>query len=304
MNEPHNRQMIDRRQFVQMAGLLCAPVLLAGCGSGTGSQPAASTGSAVTAFDRTANAFDHARTPDEIVASGTLVVGVGTDAAPFAMIDGLGNFIGFDVEFGDLLGGGMGTAVRYVSTDPANVGPYLESNKIDAAICSTCEPDERVAVATPYFATQLALVATPDVSFATIHELVGQPVAVCDGTRAAHFLQEVCPDADLRVYPTYTAAGDALETGAVVALCLDQILARGWVNGRSGYEVILDDLGESSKAGVMVKAGNDALLERMNQETVVFVNDGFEKKAYDQHVNLALGGLDYTRAMLPVAAES
>ncbi|MBQ6524516.1 MAG: transporter substrate-binding domain-containing protein [Atopobiaceae bacterium] len=299
--------LVSRRQFVQMMGLAGALVLAGGCASESPDGEGVGIGDVVSAdeassIDRTYRAFGSIRTLEEIRDSGTFVVGVCSDARPYGYINGSGNYVGLDVAFADAIGWDMGVEVRYVETDPVDVVPYLSANKVDAVLCSTALP-VGVSTATPFVALRQAIVARASSTLASMDDLSGSEVGVCSGTAAEEFLTKAAPDVSVCSFSSYTGAYQAMRDGAVVALCLDQLVARSWAKTNPAFSVLLDNLGEPCPIGAMVAMGNEDLLAVINHETFSLVNDGRIKSAFNKYVVPDLSGVDYTGVLLPVQEE-
>jgi len=294
------QRLYNRHQFMCAMGVGCVSILAAGCAHNDGHKAAALADPAdVQAFDQSFQAFDHARSVGEIQASGTLVVGICTDAKPYGYLDIIGNYQGFEHSLANKARWDIGAGVRYVHTDPADVEPYLLSNKIDMAICGTAVPTDDVWQAFPFVAPRQALVVGEGTQAGGLEALGAMSVAVCRGTYAQQYLEGLGVG-EVQAYDSYTGACQALLGKAASALCCDQFVARSFVLANPGHVVALDDLGEACPSGIMVAAGNDDLLAWANHETYMLVNDGYVKGMYDKHVVPELVGTDYSHTLLPV----
>ena len=295
------QRLCTRHQFIRAAGMACVLALLPGCARNDADNTAESVDvDDARAFDLSFQAFDHARTVGEIQESGTLVVGICTDAKPYGYLDIIGNYQGFDYSMANKVRWDIGAGVRYVHTDPCDVEPYLLSHKVDMAICSTAMPADGVWRAFPFVAPRQALVVREGLQLASVEELRDLIVAVCRGTYAEQYLEGVGAVGEVQSFDAYTDAFQAMLDQTVSVLCVDQFVARSFVLANPGHVVVLDNLGDASPASIMVASGNDDLLDWANHETYVLVNDGYVKGMYDKHVVPELVGTDYSHALLPV----
>lgn len=291
---------MSRRQFLQAAGTICASTLLAGCARAKEQESAPEGADEIQAFDQSFQSLGSARSIEEIVASGTLVAGVCSDAKPYAYLSGWGNYIGIDVVFADAVAWYFGTNVRYVETDPADAEAYLLAHKVDAVFCTSALPGSSCLQATPYLAARQAVIAHESAELEDLASVAGKRIAVCAGTFADRFLKDEAIEADVRSYASYTTTFQALKDGNVDALCADQLIARTWVKSNKGYTVFLDNLGEPCRAGVLVAEDNEALLEHMSFQTYSLVNDGRVMAAYDDYVAKTITDADYKQILLTV----
>ena len=295
------QRFYSRHQFIRLAGIAGASLLVAGCSrddSPSGDAPVSDAD--VREYDASYQAFDHARSSGEIRESGVLRVGVCSDARPYSYLDDTGNYAGFEVALVKKLLWDVADTVQFVGTDPADVVPYLASNKVDAVICGEALPTDDVWQAFPFFAPKQAIVTKAGTEFASIDELGDNVVCVCKGTFAERFIKEQTSTADVRVYETHTATFQALLSGTASAMCIDQVLARSWTHHNPGHVVALDDLGDPCPSGILVAAQNEDLLMFMNHESFVLVNDGYVRGMYDKHIVPQLFGADYLQALLPI----
>lgn len=300
-----NRQQrvtLNRRRFVQLAGLASLSLIAGGCSDSQNDAQRLVSGQDAQAVDQTFRAFDHARTLEEIRVSGEIVVGISSDAAPYGYLNEMGNYAGLEAELASLVGWDVGASVRYVQTDPSDVGPYLQAHKIDAAFCFTSLPGNDVLVSFPFIETRQALV-TSDAALMRLDEVGGMSIAVCAGTYAEALVVEELSGAHAASFSSYTNTFAALREGLVASACVDQFIARAWVRNNGGYSVTLDDLGDAHPAGIMVSSENDELLGHMNHEVFAQVNGGAVRKLYEKLVAPVLSGADYSQSLLPVASD-
>lgn len=300
MDEVRQR-LYSRHQFICLAGLAGASLLVAGCGksdSPTGEDLPGDED--VKSYDEAFQASDHARSVEEIQESGVLRIGVCSDAQPYGYLDVVGNYTGFEASLANKLRWDLDVSPRYIETDPADVVPYLLSNKVDVVICGEAFPTDDVWQAFPFFAPRQAIVTKVGTELTSVDGLEGKTVSVCKDTYAQRFIEGQLETADVRAYESHTSAYQALQSGTASALCVDQVVARAWTLANPDYAVVLDNLGDPCPSGILVAAQNENLLEYMNHETFMLVNDGFVRGMYDKHVIPQVGGADYSQALLTV----
>ncbi|MBP3894457.1 MAG: transporter substrate-binding domain-containing protein [Atopobiaceae bacterium] len=300
MDEVRQR-LYSRHQFIRLAGLAGAALLATGCGKSAPSSE--DTPADVRAYDETYQAFDHARSVSEIQESGVLRIGVCSDTQPLSHLNIGGNYTGFEVAIANKLRWDIGSGIRYVETDPVDVAAYLASNKVDAVICSQMLPTDDVWQAFPFFAPRQAIVTKAGAEVATLDELEGSVVSVCEGTYAQRYIERQLMTADVHAYESHTTAYQALMNGTARALCVDQVVARCWTMNNPGYAVAIDDLGDPCPSGIMVAAQNEDLLKFMNHETYTLVNDNFVRRMYEKHIVPQVAGADYAQVLLPVTQD-
>ena len=200
---------ISRRTFVKLFGssvMTMASLGMAGCGG-------SSEDAAATDIASDAEGF---RTLDQIKESGTVIIGVFSDKAPFGYVDDAGEYQGYDIEFANRLVTDLGTQVEWVATDPANRVPFLESNKVDIILANFTVTDERaekVDFSLPYMKVQLGVVSPDSALIKSVDDLAGKTLIVVKGTTAETFFEQEYPDVELQKYDQYADAYNALLDG-------------------------------------------------------------------------------------------
>jgi polar amino acid transport system substrate-binding protein len=268
---------------VKLALLAAAGVaasLLAGCGSGSGREPAAAP-STVETVVRTVAA-------NELTQQGRLPACVDFHSPPFAFSED-GRKTGFEVELLERIARRLGLGVVWVPTPRTEFAAALNARKCDVIVSRLgydLDTQFRLDVgALQYMALPLALVlpngsSTEPVDFG---DLCGRRLAVVAWTAPAFLAREqqrTCLDEDrpaLRVTeaPTDAAALELVANGradgllddsfsASAALAADDRFAIADVTGRKGYT----SLGYR-KPGLSIEAGVHAALLTLYDDGVV-----------------------------------
>lgn len=269
---------ISRRTFVKLFGssvMTMASLGMAGCGGS--SEDAAAT-------DITSDA-EGFRTLDQIKESGTVIIGVFSDKAPFGYVDDAGEYQGYDVEFANRLVTDLGTQVEWVATDPANRVPFLESNKVDIILANFTVTDERaekVDFSLPYMKVQLGVVSPDSALVKSVDDLAGKTLIVVKGTTAETFFEQEYPDVKLQKYDQYADAYNALLDGRGDAFSTDNTEVLAWAKENPGFTVGIDALGNEDTIAAAVAKGNDTLLGFIDDEIKALADENFFHNAYDK----------------------
>lgn len=292
---------ITRRQMLRAAGIASVALLSSGCAAETTDEasPSISAGEDGIVVQTTPPP-EHCRSFEEVVSSGEMVVGVSSDARPYSFIDSTGNYTGFDAAFAECLAWDMAVRVRFVGTDPSDVGSFLLSNKVDVVISSTALPAEGCLQALPLIAPRQAVVAAATAGPTLVESPQGIAVGVCSGSQAEALLPTLLPGANCHVFESFSGAFQAICLGIVDALLLDQLVAKAWVRSNPGFTVVLDGLGEPCPAGLVVAPENEGLLQVMNQETSGLVSNGRVRALYSKYVVPDAPDIDPSQILLPV----
>ena len=241
------------------------------------------------------------RTLDEIVASGTINIGVFSDKNPFGYVDENGEYQGYDVYFAERIGQDLGVKINYVSTEAANRVEYLETGKVDIILANftvTEERAEKVDFALPYMNVALGIVS-PDSRVITDLSEIGEKdqIIVISGTTAETYLIENNPEIKLQKYDTYANAKNALENGNAVAWANDNTEVIAFALQNSGYTVGIPSLGSQDTIAPAVSKGNASLLEWLNNEIVALGEEQFFHADYEATL-VDTYGLDYEESLV------
>ena len=269
---------ISRRTFVKLFGssvMTMASLGMAGCGG-------SSEDAAATDIASDAGGF---RTLDQIKESGTVIIGVFSDKAPFGYVDDAGEYQGYDVEFANRLVTDLGTQVEWVATDPANRVPFLESNTVDIILANFTVTDERaekVDFSLPYMKVQLGVVSPDSALVKSVDDLAGKTLIVVKGTTAETFFEQEYPDVELQKYDQYADAYNALLDGRGDAFSTDNTEVLAWAKENPGFTVGIDALGNEDTIAAAVAKGNDTLLGFIDDEIKALADENFFHNAYDK----------------------
>lgn len=225
-----------------------------------------------------------ARTPDEIRASGEIVIGVFSDKAPFGYVDENGDYAGYDIYFAERLASELGVQAKYISVEPASRVEFLRTGKVDVILANFTITDERaeqVDFCLPYMKVSLGVVSPESAPLESASALDGKTVIVCKGTTAEMYFEKNHPEVTLLKFDQYADAYSALFDGRGDGLSTDNTEVLAWALSNPGYTVGLSSLGEVDAIAPAVQKGNDALLQYINELIVQLGEEQFFHAAYE-----------------------
>lgn len=225
-----------------------------------------------------------ARTPDEIRASGEIVIGVFSDKAPFGYVDENGDYAGYDICFAERLASELGVQVKYISVEPASRVEFLRTGKVDVILANFTVTDERaeqVDFCLPYMKVSLGVVSPESAPIDSASALAGKTIIVCKGTTAETYFEKNHPEVTLLKFDQYADAYSALLDGRGDGLSTDNTEVLAWALSNPGYTVALSSPGEVDTIAPAVQKGNDALLQYINELIVQLGEEQFFHAAYE-----------------------
>jgi polar amino acid transport system substrate-binding protein len=199
-----------------------------------------------------------------------------TDFPPFNYAGPDGNPAGFNVDLARMICEELKVACTVQMRRFDTLLDALAQNRGDAVIASiaaTPEARRRADFTDPYYRSPARFVVRRDSAIQEVlpERLEGKKVGVASGTAHEVYLKTFFTEAEVRGYPTFEAAREALRAGEVDLLFGDGIALAFWLNGsdsagccafRGGPFTESRYFGEG--IGIAVRRGNETLRQTLN----------------------------------------
>lgn len=179
----------------------------------------------------------------QIVASGTLRVGLSGDQPPFNLTARDGRIVGFEVDVVEALGDAMGLDVLLVQKSFEELLPALERGELDlvmSGVTITAERNARVAFVGPYFVSGKSLLTrTPAIaevgSFDAL-DVPGRTYVALAGSTSEALARELLPRARVVTSQDYEGGIQQVVGGHADALIADYAICQVavWRNPDAG----------------------------------------------------------------------
>ena len=167
-------------------------------------------------------------TINEAKARGKLVIAMEAEFRPFEYIDDSGELVGFDVDFGRIIGQEMKVPVEFVNVKWDSIMPSLLTRKADLIISGmTATPERalRVSYSDPYFHTITCLLVStqraPGVKGIADLNAPGRVVVCKQGTTGHIAAEKRCPKAKIVSYGAEADAALEVAVGRADAFLYD-----------------------------------------------------------------------------------
>nr|WP_285842537.1 basic amino acid ABC transporter substrate-binding protein [Ureibacillus chungkukjangi] len=205
---------------------------------------------------------------------GTTTLKVGTDAAyaPFESFDDKGNIVGIDVDVVNAIGAEVGVEfeINNVAWEP--LFQQVTNGEVDlgvSAITITKERQETYDFTDPYYEATQLIVTKEDSDIEALADLADKKIGVQIST-TGHFAAEDLQgkgSKNIRAYETTPIAIQELINGTVEAVIGDNAVILEYIknNPESKLKAVEDDSFEKEYYGLMVKKGNEEVLELLNE---------------------------------------
>ncbi len=264
--------MSKTRLWVVIAALALSVGVLfaAGCGSSDSSTTGSDTGGG-------------AGGDLGLQSSGKLLVGSDIPFPPFEQGTSP-NYTGFDIDVVNEVAKKLGLDVTYQDTGFGEIFVNLSQGQFDMVASATTITPERqqtVDFSDPYYEAQQALVVLPGSDIKTVDDLDGKTVGVQDGTTGEAFVNDETSAGGVQAYPQGPDAINALKSGQVDAVVIDQPVAQDAVKKSGGVE-IATPIPTGELYGFAFQKDNDALREAFNEQLAALKKDGGFAKIYQK----------------------
>jgi polar amino acid transport system substrate-binding protein len=219
-----------------------------------------------------------------LIQEGQLLVATDTPFPPFE-IGQPPDISGYDIDVVNEVGEKLGLEVTYQDTSFDTIFRDVAQGKFDMAVAATTITPERqqtVLFSDPYYEAEQALLVAPDSDIAAVEDLGGVIVGAQDGTTGEDYANEETDASDVRGFPEGPDAINALRSGQVDAVIIDQPVAQDAVDKQGGVEIAtLIPTGELY--GLYVGKDNTALIEEVNGALQELKDDGRIEELYQEY---------------------
>ena len=216
-----------------------------------------------------------ARTADEVIKSGKLVVATEGQFSPFNFVQGA-KVAGFEIDVAEAIAAKLGVKVEWKTIGFDALLTGLQQDRWDMVIASHGITEERakaVTFADPHYCSGGVIVAKTD-ALLTAPGLVGKTVAVQTGTTYLDHVKKLPGVKDVKNFPQDVNARAAMTTGRVDAWVTDKFLAKESLMSEPKAGLKMGTLIFVERIAPAVAKGNTALAAQINKGLAAILADG------------------------------
>jgi polar amino acid transport system substrate-binding protein len=217
---------------------------------------------------------------EDQAANGQFVVGFDAEFPPMGFVAEDGSYTGFDLDLAAEVADRLGLEFVAQPIDWASKDQELASGNIDCIWngFTISGREDQYAWTEAYMANNQVVVVNAGSDIMTLADLEGAVVAVQKDSSGLAALEEN-PDllntfAELVQVDDYLNAMMELESGAVDAIVMDEIVARYQIQESGSNFVVLDESVASEEYGVGFALGNEALRDQVQEALEQMAEDG------------------------------
>ena len=264
------------------AALMCAS--MAACGSSSSSSGSASA-SAESSASASASASTEATASGEETTGDTLIMGTNAAFPPYEYYEG-DQIVGIDADIAKALGEKLGVEVTIEDMDFNSLITAVQTGKIDMVLAGmTVTPDreENVSFTDSYATGIQSIIVTEDSEITGPDDLEGHKIGVQESTTGHIYCSDDYGEDNVIAYTTGANAVEALKTGKVDAVVIDNEPAKAFVEANEGLKV-LDTEYTVEDYAIAVAKENTELLDKLNTALAELKEDGTIQSIIDKYI--------------------
>ena len=274
-----------KKQFaaLSMAAMMAA-VSLAGCSSKPAETAAPATEAATEAASEAAET-EAEETEAAAESKGTLVMATNATFPPYEYVDGE-DYAGIDVEVAQAIADELGMELEIQDIDFNSIIPAIESGKADVGIAGmtkTPEREKNVNFSESYATGIQSIIVKEDSDIASPDDLEGVKIGVQESTTGHIYCEDDYGADNVIAYTAGANAIEALKTGKVDAVVIDNQPAKEFVKANEGLKVLDTDYVEEEYA-IAIAKDNEELLEKVNGVIKQMKEDGSLQAILDKYI--------------------
>lgn len=266
------------KKIVALVAAAAMVLSMAACGSTDNSSSDAKDGSAAAETTKTSD-------------SDTLVMATNATFPPYEYVDGE-ECKGIDIEIAQAIADAMGKKLEVDDIDFDSIIPAITTGKADMALAGMTVTDERkenVDFSDSYAIGVQVIIVPEDSDITGPDDLANDKmIGVQQGT-TGHIYCSDTPEKGgfgedhVTAYPNGASAIQALQTGKVDAVVIDNEPAKAFVAENPGLK-ILDTEYVTEDYAIAVKKGNTELLDQINETLAKLKADGTLQSIIDKYI--------------------
>lgn len=291
---------MKKKMLGMVLGTALAAAMISGCGSSSNGETKAATEASKTTEAKSSEAATteaaseagtteaatteaagtEAASTDGAATGGTFTVGFDQDFPPMGFVGDDGEYTGFDLAAATEVAKRLGKEIKYqpIAWDAKDM--ELNSGTIDCIWngFTMNGREEDYTWSDPYMKNDQVIVVKADAGIETLADLAGKVVDVQTDSSAQAALNDK-PElsgsfAQLITVADYNTAFMDLESGAVDAIAMDNVVASYQIQKRNADFKVLDEAIAAEEYGIGFKKGNDELKDAVQKALEEMAADG------------------------------
>ncbi len=230
-----------------------------------------------------------AKSLDDIVADGTIRIGINPNFPNMSTRNADGTWAGFDIDIGNEIAAKLGVEVEWVPTETAQRVPFLVSDRIDLSLGALTRNAERAMLidyTVPLHTEVLAVLATDQIEGDSWEDfnVEGVTLANMRGNWTVGWIEENMPNVSLELADSIADTVRLVAQGRADAIVENVDFFMGFTENYPDvtWRVVENPI-FVAYCGIGVAQGNDDLTEVVNVILYDLHSSGFVNETWEKH---------------------
>jgi len=219
---------------------------------------------------------------------GVLRVGISPDYAPYESYDANGNIVGFDVELVKFVADYLEVEYELVPMEFQTIISTMNAGSVDIGVsCFSYKPERDCLFSDTYYTSSQIVIVSADSGIIELSQLDGKTIAGgSDTTGHDAAVAYAEKEGNITVLGgVYEVLFQSMKAGAIQGIVIDKIVGQNWVDNSDGAFVMLEGSLNDEDTQVVVKNGNELILDAINQAIAAYK----ETDTYQENVSKYFG---------------
>ena len=222
------------------------------------------------------------------VQSGKLIMATNAAFPPYEYVDDDGStIIGIDAEIAALIAEELGLELQIEDMEFASILTAVQTGKVDIGLAGMTVTDERlqnVNFSSTYAKGVQSVIVKEDSDIQSVDDLAGHMIGVQESTTGHIYCEDDFGAENVEAFPTGANAVQALLSGKVDCVVIDNNPAKEYVKANEGLKILDTAYAEEDYAAAISK-DNEALLEAFNKVLDEKIADGTVQEIIDKYIS-------------------
>lgn len=215
----------------------------------------------------------------------TLIMATNAAFPPYEYYEG-DDIVGIDAEIAQAIADKLGMELEIQDMDFNSIITAVQTGKADIGLAGmTVDPErEKNVNFTDTYATGIqVIIVSEDSAINGPDDLEGKKIGVQEGTTGHMYCSDSYGEDNVIAYTTGANAVEALKTGKVDCVVIDNEPAKEFVKANEGLKIVDTEYVEEDYAGIVAKE-NEELLEKVNTAMQELKDDGTIQSIIDKYI--------------------
>ena len=223
------------------------------------------------------------------VQEGKLIMATNASFPPYEFVsdeDGE-TIVGIDAEIAGLIADELGLELEIEDMEFSSILTAVQTGKVDIGLAGMTVTEERlqnVNFSSTYAQGIQSVIVTEDSDIASVDDLEGHMIGVQESTTGHIYCEDDFGSENVTAYLNGATAVQALLTGQVDAVVIDNNPAKEYVKANAGLKILDTSYAEEDYAAAISK-DNEALLKAFNEVLDKKIADGTVQKIIDKYIS-------------------